>query len=65
MDKIPFNAARYPDEDFETYQLRRWNENQYFKNRARRCTVVWNSSVDGKFTKEALDNSFTLRIDNE
>jgi len=61
MTTHPFNPARYPDEDFKTYQLRRWNENMYFKELAR-ARLFWNSFVDGTYTSGSERDKFQLEM---
>lgn len=55
------NQPRSSDEDFKTYQLRRWNENtvirMYLKGQ-----LIWNSNQRGTRTKESVQNTFELNI---
>lgn len=55
------NNSRYPDEDFKTYQLRRWNENMvvrmYLKGQ-----LVWNSTQKGTLTADTAANSFEMKL---
>lgn len=61
MKPYPFNAARYPDEDFQTYQLRRWNENNFFKQMMR-PKLFWNSFLEGRYVKGAESDKFELQL---
>lgn len=61
MKTHPFNPARYPDEDFKTYQLRRWNENMYFKELSQ-ARMFWFSSRDGTYTEGAKADKFELQL---
>lgn len=47
----PFNAARYEDEPFDVYQLRRWNENRFF-DWLLMPAVVWPSFYRGTYRKK-------------
>lgn len=61
MKTHPFNPARYPDEDFNTYQIRRWNENMYFKELAK-PRMFWNSYVDGRYVSGSEADKFNLEL---
>lgn len=61
MKPYPFNAARYQDEDFATYQLRRWNENKYFKQ-MQKPKLFWNSFLEGRYVKGAEEDKFELQF---
>lgn len=55
------NQPRYADEDYKTYQLRRWNENMvvniYLKGQ-----LVWNSLNSGTYRKDEQADNFSLKL---
>jgi hypothetical protein len=60
-DGAPFNAARYPDEAFSTYQLRRWNENRFYKI-LQSPMLVWDSHKNGTYRKADQKDKFTMDV---
>jgi hypothetical protein len=62
LPRIPFNAARYPDETLEVYHLRRWNETQYFKWLAS-PKMFWNPTNKGPYVKDEQKDRFELKIE--
>lgn len=59
---IPFSAKRYEDEDFSTYKLRQWTENQLFKQ-LMRPRLFWNSAVNGTYVAAKEAGKFKLSLE--
>lgn len=55
------NQPRYADEDYKTYQMRRWNENMVVKMYLR-GQLIWNSTSRGTFVEEEQADQFNLNI---
>lgn len=55
------NQPRYSDEDFKTYQLRRWNENMVV-NMYLKGQLIWDSTKRGTRTADSVADTFEMKL---